>query len=149
MHTYTTIERSHGFSFEIEMFNACGSFRINWTSFPVKCGLKRIAPKRIPSPIFDTKPCSTSYTSPGGSGAGSYGSNFFLFLDSWGLFTLNVSMGKNSNGSEATWGLTKWNSQLFFRRCFRKNLNCGKCINDKQITFRVLQIWERLLLNHN
>ena len=37
----------------------------------------------------------------------------------------------------------------FFRRCFRKNLNCGQCINDKQLTFCVLQIWDRLSVNHN
>ena len=37
----------------------------------------------------------------------------------------------------------------FFRRCFRENLNCGQCINDKQITFCVLKIWDRLSLNHN
>ena len=37
----------------------------------------------------------------------------------------------------------------FFRRWFRKNLNCGQCINDKQITFYVLQIGDKLSLNHN
>ena len=29
--------------------------------------------------MSDMTPCSTSYTSPGGSGARSYGSNFFYF----------------------------------------------------------------------
>ena len=37
----------------------------------------------------------------------------------------------------------------FFRRCFRKNLNCGQCINDTQITLCVLQIWDKVSLNHN
>ena len=48
----------------------------------------------------------------GGSGARGYGSNFFLFFDSWGLSTLNISMGKKF------W----WNSQLFFSVLFSEKL---------------------------
>ena len=57
-------------------------------------------------------------------------------------------MGK-SYGKGATWGSSKWNSQLFFSALFSENLNCGQCINDKQITFCVLQIGDKLSLNYN
>ena len=73
----------------------------------------------------------------------------FLFFDSWGLFTLNVSMGKKVMARGPRGGHQSGTVNYFFRRCFRKNLNCGQCINDKQITFCVLQIWDKLSLNHN
>ena len=73
----------------------------------------------------------------------------FLFFDSWGLFTLNVSMGKKLWLGGHVGGHQSGTVNYFFRRCFRKNLNCGQCINDKQITFCVLQIGDKLSLNHN
>ena len=43
--------------------------------------------------LTDTTPCSTSYTTPGGQEQEVMVPTF-LFFDSWGLFTLNISMEK-------------------------------------------------------
>ena len=37
-------------------------------------------------------------------------------------------------------GVPQTGTVNFFRRCFRKNLNCGQCMNDIKINLSVLQI---------
>ena len=69
-------------------------------------------------------PCSTSYTTPpGGRGGQEPGVLVptFLFFDSWGLFTLNISMGKKLwVGGHV--GVTKVEQSIIFSALFSEKL---------------------------
>ena len=72
-----------------------------------------------------------------------------LYFDSYGLFTQNISMGKKLSVGGQVGGHQSGTVNYFFRRCFRKNWNCGQYLNDKPIIFCVFKIWDRLSLNHD
>ena len=65
--------------------------------------------------IIGHTPCSMSYTTPGGQELGVMGST--LFFDSWGVFTLNILLGKI-----ITWGITKVEQSQFFSAVFLDKL---------------------------
>ena len=71
-----------------------------------------------------------------------YGSNISLF-DSWGLFTLNISLEKVTRK-----GSPKRNGHFFFSSHLGKNFNCQQYMNNKNIFF-CLQISDNLQsVNH-
>ena len=65
-----------------------------------------------------------------------------LFFVSWGLFTLNISLGKKLSQEGQVWGHQSGRVN-FFWQCFRKNFNCGQYMDDKH--FFLKQISDNLL----
>ena len=73
--------------------------------------------------------------------------SIFWFSDSWGLFTWNISCGKNIVHRGLQGGHQSGAAKIFFERCLQKNFNCGQDTNDKDIFF-VKQISDNLKNTH-